>query len=175
MINPDEIAIADLFRHKYLGIVSHQPQGDEKPGEVWVRNKHWSLYSVSLSDCEWPEEDDEEANDFWNRLKELGYIKHDNLPPKFKRKSVGAEWTNIRPYLGDLEEGKKQMEITKVGDVIEAKDIDKYLDVLDNELDRIHVLLRYEPYEKQGGDYDELVKIMKRFQIEILRFGKVLK
>ena len=50
----------------------------------------------------------------------------------------------------------------------------KYLDVLDNELDRIHNLLRYEPYEKQGGDYDELVKIMKRFQIEILRCGKAL-
>ena len=67
------------------------------------------------------------------------------------------------------------MEITKVGDVMEAKDIDKYLDVLDNELDRIHALLRYQPYEKQGGDYDELVKIMKRFQVEILKFGKALK
>ena len=50
----------------------------------------------------------------------------------------------------------------------------KYLDVLDNELDRIHVLLRYGPYEKSGGDYDELIKIMKRFQIETLRFGKHL-
>ena len=67
------------------------------------------------------------------------------------------------------------MEITRIGDVMEAKDIDKYLDVLDNELDRIHTLLRYQPYEKQGGDYDELIKIMKRFQIEILKFGKVLK
>ena len=67
------------------------------------------------------------------------------------------------------------MEITRIGDVMEAKDIDKYLDILDNELDRIHALLRYQSYEKQGGDYDELVKIMKRFQIEILKFGKMLK
>ena len=67
------------------------------------------------------------------------------------------------------------MDIREMGDVMEAKDIDKYLDVLDNELDRIHALLRYEPYEKQGGDYDELVKIMKRFQVEILKFGKALK
>lgn len=58
---------------------------------------------------------------------------------------------------------------------IGKSDVQKYLDVLDNELDRIHALLRYEPYEKMGGDYDELVKIMKRFEVELLKIGKVLK
>ena len=163
----DELAIADLLRHRTLGIVSHQPQVEERPGEIWVRNKNWSLYNVYLADCEWPAEDDEEADNFWKRLKELGYMKSDNLPP-------GSTSTGFLHKI--KEEGKKEaMEITKVGDVMEAKDIDKYLDVLDNELDRIHALLRYQPYEKQGGDYDELVKIMKRFQVEILRFGKILK
>jgi len=57
----------------------------------------------------------------------------------------------------------------------EIKKSEKYLDVLDNELDRIHVLLLYDSYEKNGGDYDELVRIMKRFQIEILRVGKTAK
>ena len=46
MIERNEIAIADLLRHKTLGIVSHQPQGDEKSDEIWVRNKNWSLYHV---------------------------------------------------------------------------------------------------------------------------------
>jgi|AACY02.9.fsa_nt_gi hypothetical protein len=69
-------------------------------------------------------------------------------------------------------ERRDAMEIYKIGDVMTAKDIEKYLDVVDNELDRIHALLRYEKYEKNGGDYDELVKIMKRFQAELLKFGK---
>jgi len=182
MIERNEIAIADLLRHKTLGIVSHQPQEDEKSDEIWVRNENWSLYHVYLADCEWPAEDDEKANNFWKRLKELGYMNPDNLLPKEKRTFVESERTKeaTHKYLHILdklgEKGrKKAMDIAKVGDVMEAKDIDKYLDVLDNELDRIHALLRYQPYEKQGGDYDELVKIMKRFQVEILKFGKALK
>lgn len=67
------------------------------------------------------------------------------------------------------------MDVTTIGDVSIMENVDKYLDVLDNELDRIHTLLKYEAYEKNGGDYDELVRIMKRFQIEILKFGKPLK
>lgn len=66
------------------------------------------------------------------------------------------------------------MEITRIGDITMIKEIDKYLDVLDNELDRIHVLLRYDKYEKMGGDYDELIRIMKRFESEILKFGKTV-
>ena len=102
-------------------------------------------------------------------------MKSDDLPP-------GSTSTGFLHKI--KEEGKKEameqnqkdgFHLFSAGEVIATKDIDKYLDVLDNELDRIHALLRYQPYEKQGGDYDELVKIMKRFQVEILKFGKALK
>ena len=178
MIERNEIAIADLLRHKTLGIVSPQPQGDEKSDEIWVRNENWSLYHVYLADCEWPAEDDEKANNFWKRLKELGYMNPDDLPPKKKRRFVG-DWTNIKPHLGDLSEGRKTMGFKKLEDLQDSRDyvsaLNKYLDIIDNELDRIHALLRYPKYEKEGGDYDYLVKVMYRFQSELLKFGKVPK
>jgi len=47
------LAIADVLRHKTLGLVSHQPdfKNDLLGDQIQVRDMNWSLSIVSAADC----------------------------------------------------------------------------------------------------------------------------
>ena len=71
MVDIDRIAIADLLKHPKLGIVSHQPilKGEYKTSDdITVRDVNFKQYTVLASECEWPTEDDEEANNYWKNI-----------------------------------------------------------------------------------------------------------
>jgi len=69
MINTNELAIADLFRHKILGIVSHQPDlreayPYEEDSRIRVRNRLGQVHYIYAKDCEYLNAGDDHMQ-FW--------------------------------------------------------------------------------------------------------------
>ena len=61
------LAIADVLRHKTLGLVSHQPDfKNELSGDkIRVRDINWIIHIISATDCEWATR--EERENYWEK------------------------------------------------------------------------------------------------------------
>ena len=65
MIQPTELAIADVIRHPMRGLVSFQPACDDRSDaiDVPVRDVKGHLFQVSLNECSWSSKG--ERDNYW--------------------------------------------------------------------------------------------------------------
>lgn len=71
MVDYNKIAIADVLKHPRLGIISHQPDFNDKiQDRIRVRDIQGKLNYVLASDCEFPTQ--EEYDLYWKSFSKGG-------------------------------------------------------------------------------------------------------
>lgn len=68
LVNSEKVAIADVLKHKILGLVSHQPDlNEEITRSLRVMDSSGKIYYVHDYDCDFATR--EEMNEYWQGLK----------------------------------------------------------------------------------------------------------